>query len=507
MAWMRTPIVLFLAAALAIGVVAAAAMTMHGAVRKSDAVATEEALDLGEVERLRGLRERISRKVRTFLLTGDQRFVDELRASERAFSDLLSTLLAAATTPDDRDLIHRIEERESDRRWVTERLIAARRSGTSTETLAQTLEAELQPIVDSLDTTIAKLVEFHRRQVEQARTESQKTFSEAERGLWAAAAVALLIAVLTSLALARTLHRIEGRAGRLQRERDRFFDLSIDMVCIAGTDGYFKQLNPAFEAVLGYTRDELLEKPFLEFVHVDDRAATLKVVAQLSSGHPTIDFDNRYACKDGTYKWLSWHASPQPGGVIYAVARDVTDRKANQEKLAALTEELRVLAVLDELTGLHNRRAFNILAEQHLKRAQRSKQKTVFLFADLDGLKQINDKLGHDIGDRAIRDAATVLASAFRKSDIVARLGGDEFVILATDATSDQQALGARVQEAVRQFNSTEPRPPFLLAMSIGSTSHDPQHPESIDAIIKRADEMMYEQKARRKAAAPSWEQ
>ena len=124
-------------------------------------------------------------------------------------------------------------------------------------------------------------------------------------------------------------------------------------------------------------------------------------------------------------------------------------------------------------------------------------------FADLDGLKQINDQLGHEIGDRALREAASVFAAAFRKSDIVARLGGDEFVVLATDADDGQvQPLLDRVQELVRRFNGTKPEPPFSLAISIGSTVYDPEQPESVDTILERADLLMYEQKVRRKAAA-----
>jgi diguanylate cyclase (GGDEF)-like protein/PAS domain S-box-containing protein len=409
---------------------------------------------------------------------------------------------SAAITSRERELSARIEEDEKLRRSVSDRLVAVRKSSTTSDSLAHMTERELQPILDRLDSSIATLVKFHQHQVEPARAESERVFSRAARGLWVATIVALFVAALTSLALARTLRRIEGRAGRLQRERDRFFELSIDMVCIAGTDGYFKQLNPAFTAILGYTRVELLHKPFLEFVHVDDREATLREVETLSTGRATIDFENRYECKDGTYKWLSWHASPEAPSAIYAVARDITERKANQEKFAALTEELRVMAVVDELTGLHNRRGFNLLAEQQLKHAQRSREKAVFFFADLDGLKQINDKLGHEIGDRAIRDAAAILTSAFRKSDVVARLGGDEFVVLATDTAGDQiQTLVDRFQEMVRRFNSSDPGRPFALAISIGSTVHDPDQPETIGSLLKRADEMMYEQKTRRKAA------
>jgi len=503
MTWIRAPIVLFLVAALAIGGVVAAGRAMQGAVRRSDAFATEEALALGQVERLRGLRERVSRKVRAFLFAGDQRFLRELRESEQAFSDLLFDLHSAAETPRERELLGSVEVLENRRRSVTNRLIRSRKSGASSEAIAHTMEADLQPIVDTLDATLAKLIEYHQARVKHARAESEKAFSGAGQGLWAATTIALFVAALTSIALARTLHRIEGRAGRLQRERDRFFDLSIDMVCVAGTDGYFKQLNPAFETILGYERRELLERPFLDFVHADDRDSTLKEFHDLSTGQATVDFENRYRCKDGTFRWLAWNALTEPDGAVYAVARDITERKANEEKLAAMTVELRAMAVLDELTGLHNRRGFNILAEQHLKHSQRTRSKVVFFFADLDGLKQINDKLGHEAGDLAIKSAGTVLTSAFRRSDVIARLGGDEFVVLATDAASDQiQKLTDRLAETVQKFNATEPRPPFSLAMSIGSTIHDPEQPESIDAVLKRADTMMYREKTRRKAAA-----
>ena len=97
----------------------------------------------------------------------------------------------------------------------------------------------------------------------------------------------------------------------LLREFRKFFDVSIDLMCIAGTDGFFKKTNPAFERALGWTEDELIERPFLEFVHPDDIEKTQREVAKLSEGIPTVSFENRYRCKDGTYSLLRWTSYPE----------------------------------------------------------------------------------------------------------------------------------------------------------------------------------------------------
>jgi PAS domain S-box-containing protein len=119
-----------------------------------------------------------------------------------------------------------------------------------------------------------------------------------------------------------------------EEERDRFFTLSIDMLCVAGFGGYFKHLNPAWEKTLGFTKEELLAKPFLDFVHPEDRAPTLAVMEHLSATGGDVIFENRYLCKDGSYKWLAWDAAPfAEQQMIYAVARDITERKRTEEEL------------------------------------------------------------------------------------------------------------------------------------------------------------------------------
>jgi PAS domain S-box-containing protein len=120
---------------------------------------------------------------------------------------------------------------------------------------------------------------------------------------------------------------------------DRFFTDSLDMLCIAGLQGYFKRLNPAWERTLGFTTEELCRHPFLDFVHPDDRDATNAEIRKLSEGMVTISFENRYRCSDGSYKWLLWNATPLLGQqLIYADARDITARKLSEESIRKLKE-------------------------------------------------------------------------------------------------------------------------------------------------------------------------
>ena len=134
--------------------------------------------------------------------------------------------------------------------------------------------------------------------------------------------------------LLRMLSAVGAQIGRFmerkhaEEELDRFFTLSLDLMCVAGFDGYFKRLNPSWERVLGFTLDELLAKPYLDFVHPDDRSPTTDEAAKVQGGQLALAFENRFRHKNGSYRWLEWFAVPYPSEqVTYAAARDITDRK------------------------------------------------------------------------------------------------------------------------------------------------------------------------------------
>jgi PAS domain S-box-containing protein len=131
--------------------------------------------------------------------------------------------------------------------------------------------------------------------------------------------------------------RLHRRRRRAERELEDIFNLSLDLLCIAGEDGYFKRVNPAFERTLGYSAEELVAKPFLDFIHPDDRADTQQVQDSLVGGDQVTQFENRYIRRDGTVCWLQWSARPVPEeGLIYAAARDVTASRHAAAEQAAL---------------------------------------------------------------------------------------------------------------------------------------------------------------------------
>ena len=159
----------------------------------------------------------------------------------------------------------------------------------------------------------------------------------------------------------------------------------------------------------------------------------------------------------------------------------------------AIEKEIHRLSITDMMTGLLNRRGFFLNAERSIKLARRQRVSSALLFIDIDGLKGVNDALGHDVGDELIRDVASILKTAFRDADVVARIGGDEFAVLTVD-TSAPETLRARLQQSLADFTSHQ-NGHYQICFSTGIIECDPAADVDVAAYVKQADELMYQRK------------
>lgn len=159
---------------------------------------------------------------------------------------------------------------------------------------------------------------------------------------------------------------------------------------------------------------------------------------------------------------------------------------------------LRAMSLIDDLTGLYNRRGLLALAQQQLRMADRMSKRLSLIFADLDDLKFVNDSFGHSEGDAILMETAHLLRETFRDCDIIARIGGDEFVVLAMEsANSSPRPWSSRLRERIAQRNASER--PFPLRLSMGVAYYDPEFPTTIEALLARADQLMYQEKRRKR--------
>ncbi|HEY4845752.1 MAG TPA: diguanylate cyclase response regulator [Candidatus Dormibacteraeota bacterium] len=167
-----------------------------------------------------------------------------------------------------------------------------------------------------------------------------------------------------------------------------------------------------------------------------------------------------------------------------------------------LLEQVRQLAIADELTGLMNRRGFMMLAEHQRSLADRKGSSLSLVFIDIDRFKLINDQFGHEEGDRALQEVTGLLLRTFRRSDVVARLGGDEFIVLMADINGDGlQTVLDRMRKNIAAFNN-EARFSWRLAISLGVVVYDAAHPETLETLMAKADQAMYREKAQSRLAS-----
>jgi two-component system cell cycle response regulator len=247
---------------------------------------------------------------------------------------------------------------------------------------------------------------------------------------------------------------------------------SADAMVVADGAGTVRFANPAAELLFGTGAEDLVNKPF---------AFPLQP-GQTNEVEIPREGETRIA--EMRVVTTEWEGEP----ARLATLRDITAS-------VRMREELRALSLRDDLTGLYNRRGFATLAQQQLKLADRNAGSLLLVFADVDGMKAINDKLGHSEGDRALRTTAEVLTASFRDCDIVARVGGDEFAVLAIGArAATRDTISSRIQDAVNSRLARE-RLPYKLSLSLGCVQYDAAQPCTLEELLARADQAMYDQK------------
>ena len=270
-------------------------------------------------------------------------------------------------------------------------------------------------------------------------------------------------------------------------------------------EGRFVEANPTLVRMLGAGSAKALFRNNVKDLYVerkdrDDHLAKL-------DAEPTYFTEFELRALDGRRFWVRDYcrAVKGPDGRLRhfdGILVDISERKKTERRLALALDRLRrtnrtleSLSLMDELTGLNNRRGFFTLGQQQLKIADRLKKRIFLVFLDVDNLKQINDAGGHSAGDSLLAAAGAILKATARESDVVGRLGGDEFAILAIrSGRGGHQALLDRLQARIRTRNAECPdRPP--LSVSLGVVGGDPGEFAGLEDLLSRADARMYGQK------------
>lgn len=251
-------------------------------------------------------------------------------------------------------------------------------------------------------------------------------------------------------------------------------------------EGKFQLVNPQFERLSGYRQEELIGRKSLSLVIPEDRGMVRRNAVKMLKGEAAKPYGFRIVTRQGKIRWIEetvasiWHDGRRVtlGNII-----DVTDKKKFERKLE-------YISLHDQLTGLYNRAYF----EEELKRLSASREYPITIIAaDVNGLKLVNDTMGHDKGDELLTACARVLKKAFRRSDVLARVGGDEFVTLLprTDEKTGRSIL-KRLRMSIEEHNRMHPELPLSVSFGVATAVTPGQ---SLKEIYKKADDLMYQEK------------
>jgi diguanylate cyclase (GGDEF)-like protein/PAS domain S-box-containing protein len=448
---------------------------------------------------------------RGYVITGNAAFLNGHDASPASVEQELErcrTLVSDNPTQSARmrDVTREVEDKLAFGASVVE----ARERGDVAEANALVASLRGKVLMDRVSNAIGVMLTEEERLLVARRAAQVAT----ERETIAASAVLALcllgLLAASFITVQRDANELRQAANELAESEERYrllVDNVSDLVLLHEPGGELVYVSPSLEPLLGHTPAEAALGGPLALVHPDDAASVREQLAHLGRSAATSAVVTcRLRRRDGEYRWFEFKVAgvnDEHGTLRHfqSLGRDVTARRELEQRLAEQTEQLWQLSLRDGLTGLYNRRGFLELSAQVVRVAERQKHGLALVFIDLDGLKGINDGLGHEQGDRAIGEAAELLRSTCRAPDLIARLGGDEFVVLASEVdAASVQALTARLERALGEANA-KPGRAYRLSFSFGLATFDPRTPVPIETLLDEADGRMYEAKLQARRA------
>jgi diguanylate cyclase (GGDEF)-like protein/PAS domain S-box-containing protein len=448
---------------------------------------------------------------RGYLITGDVQFLTPHRyATEELPQHLAELRRVTREDPAQARRLRELEQLTWQKVAFMSESIRLRSEGDEVHAVERVRSGRGKELMDGIRHQCQEMSQHQQRLLKVRRQQATDARVVAAWGVGLGALLAILLSLFNLLRVHKDTQQLQRAAEVAAASAERFRLLTentSDLVRLLDITGKVTYVSPSIERLLGFGVQEFLGLPAKSLMHPDDLAMAGAILRDISSGAVDKGMSTyRLRNKADEYRYFEvrWSVQKDLRGApvsIHTTARDVTERLQAERQLALQAAQLRDLSLRDELTKLYNRRGFMEVAGQAHAQALRDKRMAALIFIDLNGMKRINDELGHEAGDDALLDTAKLIGKALRESDVTARLGGDEFVAFAVDfKVEDLDNLRTRIRALADEFVVLNNRP-YRLSLSVGAAVSDPQAPKPLADLLELADASMYEQKRARQAA------
>jgi diguanylate cyclase (GGDEF)-like protein/PAS domain S-box-containing protein len=448
---------------------------------------------------------------RGYLLSGDPQFLEPYDLARRELPAAFERLSELSRDDAEQEQqLRRLKSLSDDKLAFVTEAVELRLADDATGAAQLIRSGRGKALMDEVRAQTQRMISYEERILGRRKLEAHAAEVTAMWGVGIGSVLTILFSLFSFLTVQRDVNELKQTADELARSEEYYRLLSehgSDLVRLMSLDGKVTYVSPSVHHLLGYTAEEYLALDPQDLRHPDDLATADGIWGELQRGRSTRgQWMYRLRHKSGEYRWFDvrWVARRDAEGKpceLQLAGRDVTERIEAEAKLSSYAKQLKMLSLRDELTGLYNRRGFLEVAAQAHSVALRDARPATLVFVDLNGMKRINDELGHDTGDAALVDTADVLQQALHESDVVARLGGDEFAVFALDFTPlDLESLRQRLRQLADE-RTTESKRPFRLSMSVGGAYLPVGSTTSLSDLLEQADAAMYAQKNARRAA------